>query len=41
MITGGSIVFTSLFACIFFGERPTRSEWVGIALCFAGTLLFL
>jgi len=41
MITGGSIVFTSLFAFLFFKERPSRSEWVGIALCFVGTLLFL
>lgn len=41
MITGGSIVFTSLFALLFFKERPSRSEWIGIALCFGGTLLFL
>lgn len=41
MITGGSIVFTSLFAFLFFKERPSRSEWIGIALCFGGTLLFL
>ena len=41
MITGGSIVFTSLFALLFFKEHPSRSEWVGIVLCFGGTLLFL
>ena len=41
MITGGSVVLTSLFAFLFFKERPSRAEWVGIALCFCGTLLFL
>ena len=41
MITGGSIVFTGLFARIFFKEQLSRSEWVGIVLCCAGTLLFL
>ncbi len=41
MITGGSIVFTGLFAGIFFKEKLSRSEWVGIVLCCVGTLLFL
>ena len=41
MITGGSIVFSGLFALLFFGERPSKREWLGIALCVCGTLLFL
>ena len=41
MITGGSIIFSALMARIFYGEKPTRRQWAGILLCFAGTLMFL
>ena len=41
LITGGSTVFGGLFAAAFLGERQSRREWIGIALCVVGTLLFL
>lgn len=41
LITGGTIVFSGIFALIFFKEKPTVKEWIGIALCVVGTCLFL
>lgn len=41
IITGGTIVFTGIMALVFFGEKPSRKEWVGIALCTLSTFLFL
>lgn len=41
MITGGTTVLSGLFALIFFKEKPTKNEWIGMGLCFVGTCLFL
>jgi drug/metabolite transporter (DMT)-like permease len=41
MITGGCIVFSSVFGIIFFKERISSSQKISIILCFIGTLLFL
>lgn len=41
MITGGSVVLTGIFSLLFFGEKPSKREWLGIGLCLLGTLLFL
>lgn len=41
MVTGGGILFSALTGCFLFRERLTPSRFVGIALCFIGTLLFL
>lgn len=41
MITGGTIALTGIFARVFFGEKPSRSEWIGIGLCIVGTCMFL
>lgn len=41
MITGGSIVLTGLFALLFFGEKITKKEWIGIGICLVGTCCFL
>ena len=41
MITGGTIAMTGIFARIFFGEKPSRTEWIGIGLCILGTCMFL
>lgn len=41
MITGGTIVFSALAGWLFFKEKPTKSILFGIALCVAGTCLFL
>jgi drug/metabolite transporter (DMT)-like permease len=34
-------VWAVLFALVFFGERPARRAWVGVACAFAGALLLL
>ncbi len=41
LCSGGSIVITALCGWVFFGEAPTKSGLVGIALCILGLLLFL
>ncbi len=41
MITGGSIIFSALAGRMAFGEKLSRWQIASIALCFAGTLLFL
>ncbi len=41
IITGGSVIVTAFAAWIFFEEKPDKRTWLGIAICFAGTLLFL
>ena len=40
-ITGGSIIFSSLAGLAFFKEKPTKAQWLAVAMCFAGTCLFL
>ena len=41
MVTGGSIIFSALSGLVFFKEKLSRIQILSIALCFAGTLLFL
>lgn len=41
IITGGSMVFSTLAGIIFFRERPSKSVIVSVAICAAATLLFL
>lgn len=41
MVTGGSIILTGLFALLFFGEKITKKEWIGIGICMVGTCCFL
>ena len=41
LVTGGSIVFSGLAGRIFFKDKLTWQQYVGIALCLAGTCLFL
>ncbi len=41
VITGGSIIFTSLAARIFFSERINKRTLISIGFCFVGTLMFL
>ncbi len=40
-VTGGSIVFTTLAGWLVFREKPSAKLWLGVALCVAGTFLFL
>lgn len=41
IITGGSIIFSSLAGKIFFKEKLSKLQWISIAMCFIGTCLFL
>lgn len=41
IVTGGSILFSALSGKVFFKEKLSAYQIVSIALCFAGTLLFL
>ena len=41
MITGGSIIFSTLSGKAFFKESVSRYQWASVGLCFVGTLLFL
>lgn len=41
MVTGGSIIFSALSGLVFFREKLSTVQIISIALCFAGTLLFL
>lgn len=41
MITGGTIIFSSFAGIIFFGEKISKRLVLSIAICFAGTCMFL
>lgn len=41
MITGGNVVFTGLFALLFFGEKLSKRGWISVALCCVGTVFFI
>ena len=41
LVTGISIILTSLVGKIFFKEHISKKQYIGIAVCFVGTLLFL
>ena len=41
IITGGSIVMTSLAGVVVFKEKLSVRQWVSVVLCLMGTCLFL
>lgn len=41
LVTGGSILFSAFAGKVFFKEKLSAYQWISIALCFLGTLLFL
>ena len=41
MITGGTVVLTALAGFLCFGEKLSKRELLGVALCFIATLMFL
>ena len=41
MVAGGSIIFSTLTGIIFFKEKPTKWQIIGVCVCFAGTLFLL
>ena len=41
LVTGGSVILSSLAGLLVLKEKLTPRQWFGIAICFAGTLMFL
>ena len=41
LVTGGSIILSTLSGMIFYKERLTAFQLISVAVCFVGTLLFL
>lgn len=41
IVSGGSIIFSTIAGMICFKERPNLCQKLGVALCFVGTCLFL
>jgi drug/metabolite transporter (DMT)-like permease len=41
MITGGSVILTAIAGVIVFKEKLSVRHWIGVAVCFVGTMLFL
>ena len=41
LITGGSIILSTLGGVLVYREKLSGRQWAGIIICFAGTLLFL
>ncbi len=41
IVSGGSILFSTLAGTLFFHEKPNLYQKLGVALCFVGTCLFL
>lgn len=41
MVTGGSVILTSLAGVVVFKEKLSARQWIGVAICFVGTLFFL
>ena len=41
IVSGGSIIFSTLAGMLLFHEKPNLYQAIGVGLCFAGTCLFL
>ena len=41
LVTGGSVILSAIAGLVVYKEKLNFRQWLGIALCFAGTLLFL
>jgi len=41
LITGGTIIISSLFGAVFFKEKLSKTQLASIILCFAGTCMFI
>ncbi|MBE6707838.1 MAG: DMT family transporter [Ruminococcaceae bacterium] len=41
MVSGGSMIFSTLTGIIFFKEKPTKWQISGVVICFLGTLFLL
>ncbi len=41
LVTGGTIILSSITGCIVFKEKLAVRQWISVGICFAGTCLFL
>lgn len=41
LITAGSIIFSAIAGMIAFRERPSKNQWLAMAICLAGTCMFI
>ena len=41
LVTGGSIILTTLCGAMFLKEKPDKRQIIGIIICFIGTCLFV
>ena len=41
LVTGGTVILSAFAGFLAFREKPSQKQWIGVALCFVGTLLFL
>ena len=41
LITAGSIIFSAIAGKIAFRERPSKNQWLALAICLAGTCMFI
>lgn len=41
LVTAGSIILSAFAGMIVFRERPTKNQWLSMAVCLAGTCMFI
>lgn len=41
LVTGGTIILSSITGCIVFEEKLAVRQWISVGICFVGTCLFL
>ena len=41
LVTGGTIILSSITGCIVFKEKLSVRQWISVGICFVGTCLFL
>jgi len=41
MVSGGSMIFSTITGMIMFKEKPTKLQVIGVSLCFVGTLFLM
>ena len=41
LVTAGSIILSAVAGMIVFRERPSKNQWIAMAVCLAGTCMFI
>ena len=41
LVTAGSIIFSAFAGMLVFRERPSKNQWAAMAICLAGTCMFI